>query len=88
MGQVRVPTSFGERKQKFHVTRLHSSRMRTAHLLTVSQHALGRGVSAQGGVCLRGCLPEGVSARGGVCRGDVSQHAMGQSPHLWTDRHL
>ena len=51
------------------------------------------GVSAQG----RGCLPRGVSAqRGVVCRGYlpkgsvcpggcVSQHAMGQTPPLWTE---
>ena len=60
-------------------TRMHSSGMRTACLLTVSQHALHRG-----GVCPRGCLPGGVylgglpwgvSAqrgclpRGGVCPG-------------------
>ena len=39
---------------------MHSSRMRTDRLLTVSQHALRRG-------CLpRGFLPWGVSARGDV----------------------
>ena len=37
-------------------TRMHSSGMRTACLLTVSQHALHRG----GGVCPGGCLPGGV----------------------------
>ena len=74
--------------------------MRTARLLTVSQHALCRGglargvsgqgvsahgVSAQGGGFLpRGCLSRGMPAHGGVC---VFQHAMGQTP-LWTDRHL
>ena len=63
-------------------TRMHSSRMRTARLLTISQHAPGRmcipactgqkGVSARvGGVCLwgvcpGGCLPGGVRL-GGVC---------------------
>ena len=41
-------------------TRMHSSGMRTARLLIVSQHALGKGVTA------RGCLPGGVSAKG-VC---------------------
>ena len=61
-------------------TRMHSSRLRTTRLLTisqhalrrglypslhwagecVSQHALGLGLSIQGGVCLRGCLPKGV----------------------------
>ena len=34
---------------------MHSSRMRTARLLTVSQHALRRGVSAGGGH-----MPQGV----------------------------
>ena len=38
-------------------TRMHSSRMRTAHLLAVF-HSIGGGLSA------RGCLPRGVSARG------------------------
>ena len=51
---------------------MHSSGMRTARLLTVSQHALCRGVypSMQ---WARGCLPRGVSAwgsaQGGVCPG-------------------
>ena len=36
------------------ITRMHSSRMRTARLLTVSQHAL------QGGVPVRGCTYPGV----------------------------
>ena len=45
-------------------TRMHSSGMRTTRLLTVSQHALGRGVSAWG------YLPRGVSAQGaGLARG-------------------
>ena len=120
------------------VARMHSSGMHTAHLLTVSQHALHRGNVCPGGLpgdlhrgCLpRGCLP-GVSAGGWVClprgsawgclprrvsalgflpgaglpgrfsdrgsarggqgflsRGCVSQYAMGQTPTLWTDRHL
>ena len=38
---------------------MHSSGMRTARLLTVSQHALGRGVFAQVAVCPGG-LPRGV----------------------------
>ena len=52
---------------------MHSSRMRTARLLTVSQHALGREGFAWGclprGRCLDrgGCLP-----RGDVCPGGVS----------------
>ena len=45
-------------RTKIKLTRMHSSRMRNARLLTVSQHALLRG-----GVCL-GCL-----AKGGVCPG-------------------
>ena len=53
-------------------TRMHSSGMRTACLLTISQHALHRGVSARG---------EGVSAQA-----VVSQHAMGQTPPPAVDR--
>ena len=61
--------------------RMHSSRMHTARLLTVSQHALGRvgcipactgqGVSAQG--CLPGGMSTwGLSAQGKyVCPGSV-----------------
>ena len=50
-------------------TRMHSSRMRTARLLTVSQHAL-RGVSAQGGVCPGGSVRgEGVCQRRSAPRG-------------------
>ena len=55
--------------------------MRTARLLTVSQHALHRGV-CPGGWCLpggvvsaqEGCLPSGreVSAQGGVSAGGVA----------------
>ena len=46
-----------------HQTRLHSSRMCTAHVLTISPSMLcGGGVSALGGVCSRGCLLWGVSA--------------------------
>ena len=59
-------------------TRLHSSRMRTAHALTVSPSMLcAWGMSAPGGCLLlgdvsRGCLvPEGVSW-GGVCSWGVS----------------
>ena len=79
---------------------MHSSRMRTARLLTISRSirdgCLPRvGVSAQGG----GCLPrDGVSAQrgvdvcpGGVCLGEyVSQHAMWQTlpPHEQNDRQV
>ena len=53
--------------QKYYVTRLHSSRMRTARLLTVSQHALHRRGCLPGGCLPRGVCPEeGVSTQGGV----------------------
>ena len=60
---------------------MHSSRMRTTHLLTIS-HSIQEGVSAKGVICLggllevsaQGSLPRGVSpceggvsAKGGVC---------------------
>ena len=77
-------------------TRMHSSRRRTARLLTVSQHALLEGVPAQGvylpcGVYLPGgvpnygvYLPRGVPAhRGCTCQGGVS--AQVPPPPLWTE---
>ena len=53
------------------VTRLHSSRMRTARALTVSHSMLGgggvcSGGSAPGGVCSGASAPGGVSAPRGV----------------------
>ena len=50
------------------VTRMHSSRMRTTHLLIISPHALCRGCLPRLGVC-----PEGVclGGRGCVCPGGV-----------------
>ena len=61
------------RPQKTTKTRLHSSRMHTARLLTVypSMHCTGRGVCACPG---GGCAPR---------RG--SQHALRQTPLLWTE---
>ena len=64
------------------LTRMHSSGMRNARMLTVSQHALRSGGVCPG-VCLEGGLPGGGSARG-VCipasnRADTA---------LLTDRHL
>ena len=70
-------------------TRMHSSGMHTARLLTVSQHALWPcgGVPARpeclrrmpvGGVCLLGCLPGGICPRGGVCPDRMS--AQGHVP--------
>ena len=69
---------------RIHLTRMHSSRMRTAHLLTVSQHALPGGVPARRvctclgevylprGVAALGCTcPGGVPARGCTCPGGV-----------------
>ena len=48
-------------------TRMHSSRMRTARLLTIYQHALlGGGVSAQGGVPAQGGYLPGGTCLGGV----------------------
>ena len=44
---------------------MHSSGMRTSRLLTISQHALGRGGVSQHALD-RGCLPRGVSGQGGV----------------------
>ena len=85
-------------------TRMHSSGMRTTRLLTVSQHALRRGVSAWGvssqwGVCPRGGLARGVclwswgSLAQGEClplvRGGMCIPACdGADIPLWTDRHL
>ena len=52
---VRMPIVLGKNRE----TRMHSSRMRTTRLLTVS-HSAG-GVSAQGGVLPReGCLAVGM----------------------------
>ena len=49
---------------------MHSSRMHTARLLTISRSIQRIGVFAQGG----------VPPRGGVCLGGVFQHAMRQTP--------
>ena len=76
-------------------TRMHSSGMRTACLLTVSQHTLCGGGGGQpsgclnmGGVCPGGVFVGGLS--GGVCPGGCVYHSMqwGRHPNLWTDRHL
>ena len=48
-------------------TRIHSSRMRTARLLTLSQHALPGGVPTRGCTCPGVYLPRGVCA----CLGGV-----------------
>ena len=59
---------------------MHSSGMRTARLLTVSQYAVpegvylpegvpARGVPALGVYLVRGCTCRGVLARGGICLG-------------------
>ena len=61
---------------KLNRTRMHSSRMRTTRLLTVSQHALrGRGVSCPGAVCLRG----GICPAGGVCPGGYGRPPLEQN---------
>ena len=53
--------------QAYHVTRMHSSRMRTGRSLTVCRSLLPGGGCLLGGVCSGGCLllGEGVSALGG-----------------------
>ena len=52
------------------ITRMHSSRMLTARLLTVSQHALLGGCTCQGVYLSRGVyLPGGVPAQRGVYLG-------------------
>ena len=58
-------------RQAFFQTRMHSSKMRTAHLLTVSHYALpggvpARGVPATGGA---GVSAQGVPAWGCICWG-------------------
>ena len=71
----------GQLHLKFKQTRMHSSGMRTARLLTVSQHALGRGWSVypsmQGdkGCLPGGCLPGWMSTQWGVCpKGVCGRH--------------
>ena len=64
-------------------TRMHSSRMRTAHLLTVSQHALGGDVSQH--VLGRGCVSQhalgrGTSAWGCLPRGCLPRGVCGRHP--------
>ena len=66
-------------------TSMHSSRMRTARLLTVSRSIRGdvcigrrclpRGVSVQRG-SVKGCLPRGCLPGGCVCPGGVSAQGM------------
>ena len=55
------------------LTSMHSSRMRTACLLTISQHALCRGGVSQHalgrGVCIPACTGQGSVCPGGVCLG-------------------
>ena len=75
-------------------TRLHSSRMHTARLFTISPSMHCTGGSAPGG---GGCLvlggvrsggwmvPGGQLRGGGAWSGGVSQHALRQTPYLWTE---
>ena len=60
---------------------MHSSKMRTARLLTVSQHALG------GGNVYQHALGRGVSAQDGMAD-TPPPRTKGRHPPLWTDRHL
>ena len=69
---INILLVFSSENENLLRTRLHSSGMRIARLLTISQHALCRGVSARGclprGCLPRGCLPRGVCLpRGGWC---------------------
>ena len=71
---------------------MHSSGMRAARSLAVSQHALGRGVYPNmhwpAGVCIPACTGQGVcisacTAHGGVCPGcvaDTPPPNQGQTP--------
>ena len=86
------------------VTRLHSSRMRTAHALTVSPSILwggGGGVCSGGGggllsapgrgVCSRGVCSWGVCAPGGVCSGGgggIPTCTEADPPPLWTESQM
>ena len=71
-----------------HNTRMHSNRMRTARLLTVSQHALlGRGVPAWGCTCLGVYLPGAVYlSRGCTCPGGVYLPRYSPPVNRMTDR--
>ena len=60
------------------ITRLHSSRMRTARALTVSPSMHLRGTSALGG---GGLLPGG--GRGGACSRVVSAQGAAQGVSAW-----
>ena len=96
---LKGPVHMYENQQRFNIqtkTRLHSCRMRTARVLTISPNmlcgrgggsALGGGVWSRRGVCSRGvsalggCLLLGVSALGLSAPGVcVSQHALRQTP--------
>ena len=82
---------------KINATSMHSSGMRTARLLTVSQHALCRGCVSQHalgrGVCVPACTGQGgcvpaCTGQGGcipACTGwgCVSQHALGRGVSAW-----
>ena len=52
--------------QNYIATSMHFSRMRTAHLMTVSQHAMCRGE-----VCIPAWTGWGCVCPGGVCQGGV-----------------
>ena len=70
-------------------TRMYSSGMRTAHLLTVSQHALVGGVCVSQHALGRGvCIPA-CSGQEGVCPGGVADPLGPEADTpLWTDRQL
>ena len=72
---------------KTQTTRMHSSRMRTDRLLTVSQHALLRGVYLPGEVPVQGVyLPGGCTCPGVYLPGEVYLLGVpGQVLPLWTE---
>ena len=68
------------------LSRMHSSRMRTVRLLTVSQHALPGGVPAGGWTCPVGGVPAwGCTCLGCVCTCLGGVYLPRYSP-LWTER--
>ena len=69
---------------------MHSSGMRTASLLTISQHAMDRGGCVSQHALGRGVYPN-MHWAGGVCPGGVADTPPGpeaDTPPLWTDRHM
>ena len=62
------------------ITSMHSSRMRTAHLLTIPRSIRGGGWCPPGGCLPGGCLPGGVCLRGCLPSGGVCPIACWDTP--------